>query len=425
MTLKRILKIIGNLLLHPGIVFLGIGVGIFIGLTHKTLAVQLGKAGEIYLRLLQMCVLPFMISAVVLSVGNLFRKGKANTYIIRIVTVFLAGMIIASIIGVSIGFIGKPGTHLGKEQKTVLGREIIKFEADSGAKPTVLKNKGLLYFIKEMIPTNVFYSITEGENLPVLFFCIIIGVALGTLRSESSDTVLSAADASYEALMNIISWLMYGLPFGLCCLFANQISQIGVVIFLALIFLVLLLYASSILLMVVYSIIIWLRSGHSFMYSFLAMKGALIIAIGTSSSLASIPFALEGLHKKLKFEKETTGLVIPLGIILNPHGNIVHFALSAIFMSQLYGVSLSLSDFAIIVPMAALAGVAASSAPGIAALSMLALLLEPFGLPVTVGILLLTAIDPIVDPILTAVNVYGNCATASLVAGRNPESAYS
>ena len=137
---------------------------------------------------------------------------------------------------------------------------------------------------------------------------------------------------------------------------------------------------------------------------------------GIATALAALPFALEGLHTHLGFEKESTDLVIPLGITLNPHGNIICFSIMAVFIGQLYDTSFSAADLAAMIPIAALAGVAASSAPGIAALSMLALVLEPFGLPALVGIILLTAINPIIDPILTAVNIMGNCACVSIVA---------
>ena len=214
----------------------------------------------------------------------------------------------------------------------------------------------------------------------------------------------------------VIQWLMYGLPIGLCCLFADQMSNIGLGVLSALIRLIVLMYAACALLLVGYFVIIWLRSGRTFLQTFSALKRTLIICIGTSSSFAALPFALEGLHKKLGFEKESTDLVIPLGITLNPHGNIICFSLMAIFMGQVYDTPFSASDLAIMIPIAALAGVAASSAPGIAALSMFALVLEPFGLPALVGIILLTAINPIIDPMLTAVNILGNCATVSLVA---------
>ncbi len=377
---------------------------------------MLERPGNIYLGLLQMCVIPIIISAIILSIGNLLKSNSKQSYIFKLIAVFITGMIISAAIALFIGLIGKPGAGLSKEQKALMGKEILRVESAQDASVSCKNKKQIIDFIEEMIPTNIFRAVSEGKILPILFFCIIMGVALGTLRNENRETVLSFANASYEALLNIISWIMYGLPFGLCALFAFQISQIGTDIFVMMFKLILLIYISSILLIIFYSIIIWLRSGGSFISTVLTMRRVLIVSIGTSSSFAAIPFALESLHKKLRFEKETTDLIIPLGITINPHGNILYFALAGIFMTQIYTLSLTPQDYITIILSAILAGVAASSAPGLAAISMIAIVIEPFGLPVMVGIILLAAIDPLVDPIITAVNVYGNCATVSLTA---------
>jgi len=408
----------GSLLLHPAIVFLGMASGVYIGLEHRVLAEWLSKLGDIYLSLLQMCVLPLMIAAVISSIGRLLMSGQAKDYLLRLVSVFVVGMMIVSALGVGIGVVGRPGADIDRDTKVVLGRQISASEERFDIVLGEDQRKGMLDLLHEMIPANIFEAVSGGRHLPILFFCVAVGIAVGTLRSRQGEILLSVADASYEALLKVISWIMYGLPFGLCFLFADQMSGVGVEIFMALLKLVLLLYISSLLLIFLYHMVIWLRSGESFGRSFLAFRRMFLVALGTSSSFATIPAAIQGLHRRLNFEKEAADLIIPLGISLNPHGNVLHFAVSGIFMAQLYDQSLGIGSIVTLVIVSALAAVAASGAPGIAALSMLALILEPLGLPAVVGMILLTSIDPIVDPILTVVNVYGNCAAAAAVARR-------
>ncbi len=79
-------------------------------------------------------------------------------------------------------------------------------------------------------------------------------------------------------------------------------------------------------------------------------------------------------------------------------------------MAQIYGIELGVNEISMVFIGSILAGLAASSAPGIVGLSMIAMILDPLGLPTHVAIILLLAIDPIVDPILTALNVHANCA---------------
>jgi len=415
MTLKGIVRGAGALLLSPISVFFGIGAGVYVGLADKAIASQLAWPGTIYLSLLQMCVLPLMISAVILSIGKLFQSDRSGNIIFRIGVVFLSGMLLAALIGVAAGALATPGANLSIGQKATLGKEVLKSEQDGSLPDVSSDDTTAWHFISDIVPINIFKSAAEGQSLSVLFFCLAIGTALGSLKTTNSAAVLQVANALYDALLKIIGWLMYGLPFGLACLFASQVSSIGAEIFLSLLRLLLTVFVGALLLLVCYAVIIWLRSGLSFIAALFALKGVLIIAFGTSSSFAAIPFALEGLHSRLSFKKDAVDLVIPLGTTLNPQGNILYFAMVAVFMAQLYGKPLSAADHLLIVPLAALAGVAASSAPGIAGLSMLSLVLDPFGLPMAVGMVLLSAIDPILDPILTTVNVYGNCAATTLV----------
>jgi proton glutamate symport protein len=140
----------------------------------------------------------------------------------------------------------------------------------------------------------------------------------------------------------------------------------------------------------------------------------LVVAFGTSSSFAAIPSALRCLQNNLKINRGTTNLVIPLGININPQGTVMYFALSTILIAQIYNVSLGSQGFMIALIGSILAGMGATGVPGAGGLSILALILGPLGLPVQTAIILLIAIDPIIDAILTVTNVYANCAATVL-----------
>uniref|UniRef100_UPI004056CD61 dicarboxylate/amino acid:cation symporter n=1 Tax=Candidatus Electrothrix sp. TaxID=2170559 RepID=UPI004056CD61 len=416
-------NIIGRILLHPITVFISMALGIFLGIYHKELSTQISPIGIIYLYLLQMCVLPIMISAILVSVGRLLMSGSANNYILRVAIIFIVGMLVAAIVGAGLGVLGGLGKHLDKEHKAFLGKEISKVELKNDAEfSTPPKSFGIFSLLQQNIPTNIFRSLADGHTLPVLFFCIITGIALGSLDPDRANTVLNVIDASYEAMLKVIVWLLYGLPFGLCSLFAHQIGRIGPGIFMSLFKLVFLTYIASGILIALYSLIIWRKSGESYINSLLALRKALTVALGTSSSFAALPFALKGLHSELNFNKDTVDLVMPLGITLNPHGNILCFSMIGVFMSFLYNVPVTTTSFILILVTSILAGIAASSAPGIAGLAMLSLVLDPLGLPVIVAVILVTSIDPIIDPVLTAVNLHGNCASLAMVSQENIQS---
>ena len=228
--------------------------------------------------------------------------------------------------------------------------------------------------------------------------------------------MLDFIDVLYDALLRIITWVMYGLPFGLCCLLAYQIAQIGLDIILSLLKLVIFSYLCALILIGIYGIAMWIKIGGPFLRSFAALKETFVVALGTSSSFATIPSALRCLQEKLHLDVQATRLVVPLGISLNPHGTAMYFAISAVFFAQLYNISLSAPALAIILVGSILAGIAATGAPGAGALAMIALVLEPLGLPVATAVILLTAVDPILDPMITLTTVHANCTAATMVA---------
>lgn len=404
-----------NWLLSPWAIISGIVVGIFIGCINKKLAIILIPFGKTYLSLLQMCIVPILISAVVSGMGRLVSEGDANRYLKKLVLIFILGLLIASALGVVIGIIAKPGTSLDKKSRIVLGKLLAKKEMESSGNE-VQKSPQLMDFLFNMVPKNVFAAVAKDQNLAILFFSIILGIALGFVRSQSSNLALSVVEGLYDSFQKMIAWIMYGLPIGLCCLFAAQVVEMGLEIIGALIKLVLFVYFGAVLLMIFYQYLISRRVKVSFFRSLLSLRETLVVAFGTSSSFAAIPSALRCLTDQLKLDKQTTNLVVPLGMSINPQGNAFHFALSTIFIAQIYNTSLGAQGFFIILIGAVLAGMAATGAPGVGSLAMISLILEPLGLPVESTIILLLAVDPILDPVLTVVNVHSNCAATALVA---------
>ena len=406
-------------LLSPLTILAGMLAGTYIGFTNESLAQLLAPVGEIYLALLMMCVLPIMIGAIVSGLGRMFHNRSDKRFLFGIVSVFGGGLILAGAVAISAGMMMSPGSGMNEQSKEVLSGQVAAHELASGSSYEVTEKLGLLEFIKGIIPTNIFEAASNGQNLSLLFFSMILGIALGLSRNKNSETAIKVAEATYEAVLKIIGWLMYGLPLGLCFIVADQVSQLGVDIFYAMLQVVLLIYLVSIIMILIYSLVIWRRVGGSYFRTFYSLKDPLLISLGTSSSFAAIPSALKSLTKDFGLNKNKVDLVVPLGVSLNPHGNVIHFTLAAIFVAQLYGISIGVEEMVVLMITGVLAAIAAAGAPGIAALSMLVIVFEPLGLPVAIGIILFAAIDPIIDPVLTMVNVHGNCASASLVSDRD------
>lgn len=85
----------------------------------------------------------------------------------------------------------------------------------------------IIEFVRDIIPSNVFEAATQGKNLSLLLFSILLGAALGKCSEQGGDIAIKAATGAYEALLKIVGWIMYALPVGLVLIIAGQVAQVG------------------------------------------------------------------------------------------------------------------------------------------------------------------------------------------------------
>jgi len=401
------MKKITNFLLSPWLIFFSVILGSVIGFYYPDFAKTLTPFGSLYLKLLQMLVLPVLMAAIISGLGRLFISGTAKKYLVQVLIFLVTNLLLATLIGTSLGYIGGVGNSLDQQANIALGKTISSTNIEL---VTSSDSSGWYLFAEKMIPHNIFQALVNGNNLAVLFFSILVGTSLGLVGSDSSKIALEVMDAFYETFLMAINWMMYLLPFGLCCLFASQLSQIGLDIFWAMSKLVLYIYLSAFLLIFIFSLVIWYKSQSSYWQMLIALRQPFFVGLGTASGFASIPASLNALQEKLKVKKDISNLILPLGMTINPPGSVLYFGIAGVFMAQIYDIPLSFSQLAVMGIGSILAGISSSSAPGIVGLGMISMILIPLGLPVEVAIILLIAIDPVVDPILTVVNVFSNCA---------------
>jgi Na+/H+-dicarboxylate symporter len=263
-----------------------------------------------------------------------------------------------------------------------------------------------------MVPKNIFSAISLGKPLPVLFFSVIFGMALGSVWQHAKDTALTVIAAFNGALFKIIEWIMYGLPFGLCCLLAEQVAKVGPDIIRALMSYVIIFYGAAITVFVINTLLIKFNSEKSLLRSITDLKEPLIVALATTSSFASIPSALRILEESFKLDKRVVNLMVPIGINMNPQGLLLFATISTVFIAQLFNSSFSLQQYVIVMIGSILMAMAASGVPGGAFVPMIAVVLDPLGLPVNAAVILLFAIVAVIDPAITMVTVHANCTAA-------------
>jgi proton glutamate symport protein len=420
-------------LTSPWAILVGITAGAVVGILNKDIAELLMPFGKLFLAMLQMSVLPIMICAVVSSLANLLRSKTASRYLTRIVAVFLFGLIFSATVGVCVGVFFGFGKSLDQHSKDALGKMLMESELGtrhqdmSGAQPEsfisifdpimkIRQHHPFQDFLSGIVPSNIFTALSQGENLKILFFSIVLGVALATVGIRQTEEMIQAIFVMFKAFENVIGWMMYFLPFGLFCLLAGQVAQVGISIIMALLQFVLMIYMGSIFIVLINGFVIRFMGRTSLITAFVALRKPLIISFGTRSSFVAMPSAIHAMSEDLGFEKETINLMIPLGITLCRFGTVMAFGFATIFFAHLYNLSLGPGTYGVILIGTVLAALASAGAPGAATIGMLSLVFNPLGLPVDAAIALMLAVDPLIDPVLTLVNVHTNCACTALVA---------
>ena len=407
---------------NPWVLLGGIVAGAGTGLLAKNFALSLAGFGQIYLSFLSMLVIPIMVSAVITSVGRLLSSRDAAAYLKQIVIVFVLGLAVTALVGLAAGLIGHPGQGLGLEQRNMLGNVLMSGEVQNAhgqsniqAGQTVPQSENLAGFLNLLIPANVFTALSAGKTLQVLFFAIIFGITVGLVPAAERVQFLNLTEVAFKAFAQAIGMAMYLLPFGLFCLIAAEIARSGLGLILAMTKFVVLIYISVILLVLVVNAIIAVKVGRNYWHVLNALRDPLVMAFGTSNSFAVMPTVLDTLRERFRLSRDMVNLIVPLSIVICRYSMVLLFSAGSLFMVQLYHQQLGFSQLWLIFGASIIGALAGAGSPGVVALSMISLVLTPLNLPAGAAIILFLAINPLIDPMLTILNIYLACGATLLI----------
>lgn len=214
--------------------------------------------------------------------------------------------------------------------------------------------------------------------------------------------------------MRLVMVLMALAPYGIFALLTSLFSELGfaVILDLAAYFFtvlgVLIFHA-----VVTYSLLLKGISGLSPLPMLTKMRSAWAFAFSTASSGATLPITLEIAEHRLGVHKEVAGFVVPLGATINMDGTAIMQGVATVFIAQVYGVDMTMTDYIGVIVTATLASIGTAGAPGVG-LIMLSMVLTQVGLPVE-GIALIIGVDRLLDMVRTSVNVTGDAMVSVLV----------
>jgi Na+/H+-dicarboxylate symporter len=369
--------------------------------------------GSTFLRALRMVIVPLLMGSIISGVvgvgagrglGRLFSKTFA-WYISTSLLAILVGLILVNI--VQPGMIGQEavGQRLGLSDSSA---ELSATLGDRGA-------GDLVQIIQRMIPPNPVAAAAEGQMLPLIFFCLLLGIAITTLNDKQRQAQLGFWESLFAAMMRLTGWVIMTAPIGIFGLMAKITAASGFAAFAPLARYGLTVLAALILhAAITLPLLVFLVGRISPLRHFRVMAPALLTAFSTRSSSATLPLTMDRIENGAGVSNRVTSFVLPLGATVNMDGTALYECIAALFIAQAYGVDLGVGAQVLVVLTALLASIGAAGIPS-AGLVMISIILDAVGLPLE-GVALILAIDPVLDMCRTAVNVWSDSCGAVVVA---------
>jgi Na+/H+-dicarboxylate symporter len=450
-------------------------IGLLLGVVYAWMSIQFGwneftlnwiqPFGDIFINLLKLIAVPLVLFSIISGVASLGDMRKLGRMGIKTLALYLTTTMFAVIVGLTLVNVFKPGDHasetlreanriryeLWRDANDIVRLDEINFTQnpelaemvatiksesiehnewvnDKLTKADKTKTSGPLQPLVDVVPKNIFQSLSDMQMLQIIFFAIFFGVVVTGLKDEQKGTIVRAVGALNEVFVQMVWVVMKIMPLFVFALMAGQIVKAAgtdpanfqqLLTFLLRYSLVVVL-GLAIMAFLIYPLIITLFVKKMTWKQFTSgMRDAQITAFSTSSSVATLPVTMKCVEENLKVSERTASFVLPIGATVNMDGTSLYQAIAVVALAQFHMIDLTMAQQAIIVLTATLASIGAAAIPS-AGLVLMIIVLESVGLN-PAWIALIFPVDRILDMCRTVVNVTGDGTVSTLVAASEGE----
>ncbi len=392
--------------------------GIAIALSGSSMLLRAADAvapvGALWVNAIRMTVIPLVVALIVTGVASVADVKAIGRLGARTLVVFVAMLASLAIVAVPLtamvfGFMPERGPDAPP----------LPAGADEAAR-LVASDPAQSFsgWLVSLVPSNPVRAAADGAILPLILFTLLFAIAAARSAPASRTTVVGFFQGVRDVMLTVVRWVIFAAPVGVFALILPLAAHAGSGIAGAIAFYILaysLLSLGAILL--TYPVVALIGRVPMRRFARAALP-AQLIALTSSSSVASLPVLVESAERGLGLSKPISGFVLPLAVSIFKYAAPVTWTTGAMFVGWFYGIPLGPTQLFII---AFAAVFLAAAAPGVprGGFIMLAPLFSAIGLPVE-GIGILIALDVIPDTFSTALNVTGDLAAAVLVARVEP-----
>lgn len=378
-------------------IVVGFVLGVLAGLIFGPSVNVVRPLGDLFVRLLSMIVIPLVFSSLAVGVtgitGVKFGRILGKTFFY-----YYATAICSIVIGLILAIVSGIGT----------GVDLGGAQAAQVSEPPPLSS-----VLLGMVPKNIVESASKGEMLPIIFFALLFGAAIGA-AGEMAEPVKKVLEAISETMYKLVALVMHYAPVGVFCLIASTVGTQGAKVLGPLALLVVLVYIGCILQVVLVYAGFLRVFGQVRPFKYLwAVREAALVAFTTCSSSGTLPVTMRAVEST-GVSKAVSGFVLPVGATVNMDGTALYQAVCAVFLARAFGVPIGPAQLVTIGLTAIMASIGTAGVPG-AGMIMLTMVLSAIGVPLE-GVGIIAGIDRILDMARTSVNVIDDSVAAALVA---------
>lgn len=395
-------------------IIIGLILGIILGQVfyQNKVAIQvMQNIGTMFISMIQMIVLPIVISCLTVGIANMGDIKKLGRIGLKTLIYFEIMTTLAIIIGIVVANVTHPGTYI--DIHTLKGSDISQYTATA----KTAKHSGIWSILMSIIPTNIFESLGKGDMLPIIFFSVLFGLGTASIGKQGK-IITEVLNAVANVMFKVTNWVMRLAPIGVCALIGVTVGEMGFNSLKPLGLFILIAYAT----MAFFVFVVMAAVGHLFHVRFYELfriiENEVTLAFTTASSEAALPKMMEKMQD-YGSSKGIVSFVIPTGYTFNLDGSAIYQSLAALFLAQAYNIHLTIGQQITLVVVLMLTSKGMAGVPGASFVVLLATV-STIGVPMQ-GLTFIAGIDRLVDMGRTAVNVVGNSLATVIIAKSEKE----
>lgn len=353
--------------------------------------------GKIFSNMLKMIVVPLIFCAILYGITSIDDADTFNRLGGKAVAIYSITTIFAVTIGIVFASVFEPG----------VGVKIALHD-----KPDLQERISLSDMLINFIPSNPIYAMAETNTLQVVVFAFFVGVSIILAGEKSKDLKLVIVSTT-QVMFKMVELVLKTAPFGVFAIMSGVIARYGGDVLASLLKLALVVIAALALQYVIFGLMLIVFAKVNPINFYKKIFPVQALAFATSSSKATLPTAMQHLHKKMGVSKQSASFILPLGASMNMDATAIYLGATAVFFAQVMGVHLITHDYFVIVVTSTIGSIGAAGFPG-GSIVMMGIVLSSVGLPVE-GISLIVGIDRVLDMLRTAINITGDCTVTLIV----------